>query len=499
MNLVRCHGHLESLEPGSPTDDPLVARETSSLTHFSRLPGDELTPLLAGIAVYVSMQLILGVIASRRVSTEDDYLIAGRTLGPVLTTFTVFATWFGAETCIGAAGAVYTDGLIGGTADPFGYGICILLAGALLAGPLWRMKLTTLGDLFQRRFDVTVERVAVFLMVPTSLFWAAAQIKAFGQVLSSAGGFDLDIAITIAALIVITYTMFGGLLADAWTDLVQGVVLLIGLIALFSAVIQAEGWSIFQGIAPDRLTISDGGSRSILAVIEDWAIPVVGSLMAAEVVARMIAARSPEIARRATITAGGLYLLVGLIPVSLGLLGAGLVPGLVEGEQILPELASRYLPTFLAMIFTGALVSAILSTVDSALLVSAGLLSHNIVGRFRPDMTERGRVRLARGFVAGFGLLAYVMAFHAERVYDLVEQASAFGSSGIVVVVLFGLFSSMGGPLCALCSLVAGVSVWIASEYVLGLSYPYLTSLGSALVGYLTPLLMGLDRHGRST
>jgi Na+/pantothenate symporter len=86
------------------------------------------------------------------------------------------------------------------------------------------------------------------------------------------------------------------------------------------------------------------------------------------------------------VVAGGAYLLIGLIPVTLGLAGAVLVPGLEESEQVLPVLADRYLPTFLAVMFSGALVSAILSTVDSALLVAAGLVSHNVVVQLRPSM-----------------------------------------------------------------------------------------------------------------
>lgn len=430
------------------------------------------------------------MVASRRISTEDDYLVAGRSLGPVVATFTVFATWFGAETCIAAAGAVYSDGLSGGSADPFGYGLCILLTGAVLARPLWRLKLTTLGDLFRIRFDPVVERIAVVLMVPTSLFWAAAQVRAFGQVLSAASGFELEIAVTLAAVIVIAYTLFGGLLADAWTDLVQGIALLVGLGAMFWAVFRAEGFGVLATVDSSMLRPLGQEGRPLLAVVEDWAIPVVGSLVAAEVVARIIAARSASVARNATLVAGGAYLMIGLLPVMLGLAGSVLVPGLAESEQILPALAELYLPTFLAVIFSGALVSAILSTVDSALLVAAGLVSHNVVVQLRPGMTERQKVRVARGFVALFGVLAYLMAFRAERVYELVEQASAFGSSGIVVVVFFGLFSRMGTSLSAVAALLTGVSTWVTGAYWLELPYPYLTSLAAATAAYLVPALL---------
>ena len=403
----------------------------------------------------------------------------------MLATFTVFATWFGAETCIAAAGAVYQFGLSGGSADPFGYGLCILLTGAVLAVPLWRMKLTTLGDLFRIRFDTRVEKLAVALMVPTSLFWAAAQIRAFGQVLSAASGLEVELMITLAAAVVIAYTMFGGLLADAWTDLVQGIALIFGLGAIFFAVFRAEGFDLFASLPPGALNPLGPDPRPLLAVIEDWTIPVVGSLVAAEVVSRIIAARSETVARNATMVAGGAYLLIGLMPVALGLVGAVLVPDLTDSEQILPVLADMYLPTFLSVVFSGALVSAILSTVDSALLVSAGLVSHNVVLPWLGDVDERTKVRLARGFVVAFGVLAYLMAFRAERVYELVEQASAFGSAGIVTVVMFGLFTRFGGVASAAASLVTGVVAWVWGAYLLDLPYPYLTSLAAAVAAYV--------------
>ena len=444
-----------------------------------------MSPLLLGIIGYVLAQLLIGVIVSRRIHTEDDYLVAGRSLGPVLATFTVFATWFGAETCIGAAGAVYEYGLAGGSADPFGYGICILLTGVVFAVPLWRLRLTTLADVFRLRFDKSVERTAVVLMVPTSLFWAAAQVRAFGQVLSSASGLEIEATVTIAAAVVIAYTIAGGLLADAWTDLVQGILLIVGIAALFWFVVRAGGLGVIGQLEPGALNPLGAEPRPFLAIAEEWAVPVIGSLIAAEVVARIVASRSASVARNATLVAGGSYLLVGLMPVVLGLIGAVLLPGIEEPEQILPLLGQQYLPTALFVVFAGALVSAILSTVDSALLVAGGLVSHNIVVQLRPGLSEAAKVRIARVAVLFFGVAAYLMALRAERVYELVEEASSFGSAGIVTVVAFGLFTRIGGRGSALAALLVGVAVWIVGAYFSSIPYPYLTSLASAVAAYL--------------
>jgi len=449
------------------------------------------TPVVWGIFAYILAQLAVGVVVSRRIRTEADYLVAGRSFGPVLAGFSVFATWFGAETCIGAAGAIYERGLAGGSADPFGYALCVILTGLLFAVPLWRLKLTTLADLFRLRFDTSVERLAVLLIVPTSLFWAAAQVRAFGQVLSSASGFEIDAMITFAAVVVIAYTMFGGLLADAWTDVVQGTALVVGLLVLCVTILRAEGLEPLTSLEAGTLSLIGTEPRSVLEIAEEWAVPVIGSMVAAELVARMLASRSATIARNATVVGGIAYLMIGLMPVGLGLVGASLLPGLAEPEQILPALAERYLPTALYVIFAGGLVSAILSTVDSALLMASGLVSHNVVVQMRPGLSEKAKVTIARAGVALFGLVAYVMALRAERVYALVEEASSFGSAGIVTVVVFGLFTRIGGTGSALAALLVGVGTWIFGAYVVGLTLPYLTSLAAAAGAYLVAAAAG--------
>lgn len=440
--------------------------------------------VLAGVLGYVVLQFAIGIVVSRRIRTETDYLLAGRSLGYGLAVFTIFATWFGAETTVGAAGAIYDGGLSGAAGDPFGYGLCLLLMGAVFAVPLWRRKLTTLADLFRIRFSPGVERLAVLLMVPTSLLWAAAQIRAFGQVLSASSGLEVHLTITFAALIVIAYTAFGGLLADAWTDLVQGIALMVGLVVVFAMVLRDTGWAPLAQVPAERWQPFAGMEGGLLGVAEQWAIPVFGSVVAAELVARVIATRTPRVARRSSLIAGGIYLLFGMIPVLLGMMGAVLVPGLEHGEQVLPMIAQRYLPGALYVVFAGALVSAILSTVDSALLVASSLVSHNLVVPLRPGLSEAAKVRIARYGVALFGAVAYGMALYAEGVYALVEEASAFGSAGIFVVVTLGLFTRWGGPRSAASSLLAGVGVWIAGAYVLPLTAPYLASLAAAAVAY---------------
>jgi len=338
-------------------------------------------PLLLAVLGYVALQLLIGAWVSRNIRSESDYLLAGRGLGFGLATLSMFATWFGAETCLGAAGAAYADGLGGTRADPFGYTGCLLLMGAVFAVALRRSGAVTLGDVFRDRFSPAVERLVVLMTVPASILWGAAQIRAMGQVLASLSDFPLGATIPFAAAVVVIYTVTGGLKADVVTDFVQGLALIAGLVVLGVAVVQHLGGpaAAWAHVDPAKLRFAPAAEHGAGARLEPWLVPILGSVTAQEMASRVLACRSPELARRSAFAAGGVYLVAGLVPVLLGLLGAALVPGLADPEQVLPRLAQLHLPPLGVVLFLGALFSAILSTVDSNLLSASALLSHNVV------------------------------------------------------------------------------------------------------------------------
>lgn len=442
-------------------------------------------PLLVALLAYVGLQLGIGFVVSRRIRTEDDYLVAGRRMGPVLAGGTILATWFGAETCLGGAGAAYEDGVSLASAEPFAYGLCVVFMGLVFARRLWNLRLTTLADYFRARYSPGVERLAAGLMIPTSLLWSAAQVRAFGQVLASAAGLEVEVAIALAAGIVVVYTVFGGLMADALTDLVQGGCLVIGLVVILFGVVEGSGgWAAtLAAVDPARIGWSPPGEGSTLTLLEAWCIPILGSVVAQELVVRISASRSAAVARGAALVGGGLYVLIGLVPVFLGLVGPALVPGLEDGEAILPELARRTLAPVAYALFAGALVSAILSTVDSTLLVCSSLAAHNLVLPRLPNASERTKIRLARAFVAGFGLLAFGLALAGESVGHLVELASALGSSGLFVILFLGLFTRCGGAASAYGALLGGLGAYLVAKAT-EFDWPFLASLATAFAGF---------------
>ncbi len=441
------------------------------------------------------MQLLVCVTVMRRMKSEKDYLLAGRKLGMPLAAMTIFATWFGAETCIGAAGSIYEYGLAGGRTDPFGYALCIFFMGLFFARKLWARKLVTLGDFYKERYGSGVEKLGVILMVPPSVLWAAAQILAFGHVLSASSDLTVDVAITFAAVIVITYTTLGGLLADVISDFIQGTVLIIGLVILVFVVITniPDPALVAESLSPERLQFRRE-EESWLAVVDGWSIPLIGSLFAAELVTRVLASGSAQVARNAAMLGGSIYLLVGFLPLSLGMIGPALIPDLAEPEQILPLIAQQYLPTALYVIFAGALVSAILSTVDSALLAAGSLVSHNLILPMTARSDERFKILVSRISVCGFGIVAYLLARSADSVMGLVEEASAFGSAGIFTCCVMGLLQSRGGALTASVSMIVGMATYGVLAYIVQYDYAYLASLAGSFGSYLLVMFVDSNR-----
>jgi SSS family transporter len=442
--------------------------------------------ILLGVLAYIVLQFAVAIWVSRHIETETDYILGGRQIGFTLAAFSVFATWFGAETVLGSAGRVYSDGLSGAQGEPFAYALGIVIMGLVLAVPLWRRGLTTFGDLFRDRFSPGVERLTVILLVPGSVLWAAAQIRGFGQIMGTTTGMSVAASITLAAGIVILYTAAGGLLADIYSDFVQGIAIVVGLVAMLVVVLIELGGpaQALAGIDVARLAPM-GREQSPLDFLEQWAIPICGSLVAVELISRVLACKSAGVARTATCVGGIGYLLVALIPVFFGLAGPQLAPGLGEAEQVVPTLAQKYLPAILYVMFAGALISAILSTVDSALLAAASLVSHNIVLRIRPGLSERAKVAWARIGVAVLGAVAYVLALYSDGISDLVELASAFATAGIFVALVFGLFTGWGGAPSAYAAIAAGGLVWALGKFALDVPAPYVCGLVAALAAYV--------------
>ncbi|MCB2112735.1 MAG: hypothetical protein R3C42_08860 [Parvularculaceae bacterium] len=410
------------------------------------------------LVFYVVSQMAIGVWFGRGARSDADYYIAGGRLGVLPLSLSIFATWFGAETILGSAAAIAEGGLSGARAEPFGYAICLVLMAVLIAKPIRDKGYVTIGDFFRDRYGRHAELACAIVAVIISVIWAGAQLLAISAILETAVGIPGLITLFVAAGAVITYCYFAGMMGDVATDNIQGVFLIIGAFVLFFAVEGRFGGidAMLGSIDTDQLRLVAPG-ESVFSRVDNWAIPILGSIVTQEVIARFLAARSTQVARRACYSAAAIYFFVGLIPVTLGLAGAHMsVPG-GEGDNFIPALAIETLPHWLSILFIGALFSAILSTIDSNLLAVSSLVSINILGRRHAKLDPQRQLRNSRRATVAAGIGALIVALSGSNIYELLAMTSVFGQGGILVASLIGLRCTFGGQRAAMASILACV------------------------------------------
>jgi solute:Na+ symporter, SSS family len=458
--------------------------------------------LLAVVLIgYVVGLLVVSIYATGRVKNEEDYLVAGRKLPLFLAWGTLLATWFGADSMLIASEEARKSGVIGTALDPFACGAALILAGVFFAKPLWEMKLLTMSDFYRQKYGTKAEILGSCIQVPGYFGWITSQYVALAAVQEAYFGIPMWVGILIAASITLVYTMIGGMWSVTLTDTLQLIVALVGLIILAAVAFNHLGeGSVVAGFQrlwretpSEHLTIFPSGSPAVvLGWFGIWTVGLFGNLPGQDLQQRVFASKSPGTARWACILAGIVYLLFGLVPVSLGLISKITHPGNVEGN-ILIQLAGNYLSTPMMIVFTVSMVSIILSTATSAVLAPASILGHNLFARLRIFnghhlLMERLSVLLVSA--GGVGLY-----FWSDQILELLKFSLSFTLVGLFVPMVMAMYGKPRGELSALLSMSLGTVVWLV-RYFFELSVPLPEGLEIDYHVYLQTVVYPVEQAG---
>ncbi len=455
--------------------------------------------LLTGVGLYLLGMLVIGVVAARRVGSADEFVVAGRRLPLWLCTSTLVATWMSAGTVMGAAGAAYEDGFLGVIAVPFAAALVLVLVGLFFARMLRRLRLLTVVGFFKSRYGDTAGMLAAVAICTTNVGWAGAQLLAFGYILHALVGISTTMGVLIATVIVLIYTAAGGMWAVALTDFAQVLILTAGLVLLLPIVISDLG-----GVGVVMAALPEGSFRLIprqhdlgswLHYVRAWAIVGLGSLPSQNILQRTLSSRDESVAQNAAYLAAIGYLTIGMIPVFLGMAGAIALPGLLDPELVVPELAMRYLHPVAMAIFVGALLAAIMSSADSALLSPASIVASDVVPFFFPGVSDRTRLMTARLAVPVFGFTALAIALYVRTIYSLMLDAVSITLVCMAAPLIAGIWWSKANRCGTLTGMIAGVMTWLVSGRLFPTLPADLFGLLASALGLLiaTPLTQGVD------
>ncbi len=469
--------------------------------------------VLGAVIAYLLLTLLVGFAASRLVRSSKDFIVAGRRLPLSMTSLALFATWFGAETMLGASARVQEEGLKGAIEDPLGASLCLVLIGAFFARPLYRSGLYTFGDFFRVRYNRAAEVIASLLIVVSYFGWVAAQIVALGILFHNLAGLSVQVAMTLAFSLVVFYTFLGGMWAVSITDFIQTFVILVCLAILTIALLgQAGGLRSVLADRPEGFfsLAPEPGFRPMVEYLTAWTVVGLGSIPQQDLFQRVCSARSERIAVWGAYIAAALYLSVAAMPLLLALAVRDIDPGLYDlpdPQLVLPALVSLHASPFLQVLFYGALLSAILSTASAAVLAPAVTLSENFLKPLFPRLSDRGFLWMNRLCVVFIGVVSYVLALPATHealggesheasglpsIFELVADSYVSTLVGLVAPLAAGIWWRRATPLGAVASMVAGVLVWALLNYLLDLDWAArLAGLGASVLALVVGSFLG--------
>lgn len=420
--------------------------------------------VILGVSITVLAVLVVGILVAKKVDGDsENFLVAGRRLGVPLVAVSLTAAAVDANATVGNTDLTADFGFWAGASLAIGLAICLLLAGIFLAKPLNGMKLFTLGDYFRVRYGRGVEITASVIMSIAFTVLLAGNLVACGFLMERFAGIPYAWGIILAVVLVLAYTVAGGLFSDASTAAIQTAITVVAAIALLVWTAMSFGIVIPEGMGPfDVGQLTDPAQGAPI----NWATLValgIGDLVAIDFMQRIFGARTPQIARRACFTAAAMTAAIGTI-FALVALTASAVLGLTAADgPVLYQLLDEYAPPMLAILVLSGVVAASFSTASGAILATSAVVVRNVFQRRRIDGPD-GRDRLlvwTRLAMAPIVVVGAAMAIQVSQTGVLLTLAFDLMLACLAGPFLVGIFWRRPGLVATLVSAIVGFTVRI--------------------------------------
>lgn len=479
---------------------------------------DSMGWILLAFALYLLMMVVVGAVYAKKNSNSEDYFLGGRNLGAFVAALSAQASDMSGWLLMGLPGSIYALGT-GQSWIAIGLFIGTVCNWLFISGRLRRYTIRannslTLPMYFENRFH---DKKKILLMsssvviVIFFLVYTASALAAGGKLFHSIFGINYRIALTIGAVVILTYTFMGGFMAVCTTDFIQGTLMLVGLLAVpivaFSMVGSGNLSGLLEqsGVNPTNylnlMSSGPSGKFSFIDIISQlaWGLGYCGM---PHILVRFMAVKDEKELNKSKGIAIGWVALSLLFACFIGIVGrAYLFPTLLESgaeENVFIEMILKMFNTDLGVpiiggIFLCGILAAIMSTADSQLLVSASSVAEDIYkGVIKKDAKDDKVLQVSRITVLVIAVLAYLIALDPNSsIMGLVSNAwSGFGSAfgPIVVLSLFWKRTNLQGAVAGILSGAITVIVWEYIPLVGGQTLGAATGLYSLVVGFFLSL-----------
>ncbi|CAH0724068.1 unnamed protein product, partial [Brenthis ino] len=401
------------------------------------------------IILFYVLILAVGIWAARKKpagnDSEEEVMLAGRSIGLFVGIFTMTATWVGGGYINGTAEAIYTSGLVWCQA-PFGYALSLVFGGIFFANPMRKQGYVTMLDPLQDSFG---SRMGGLLFLPAlcgEVFWAAGILAALGATLAVIIDMDHRTSVIFSACVAVFYTLFGGLYSVAYTDVIQLFCIFIGLWMCIPFAWANEHVKPLSSMDVDWIGEID--PNYYWFYIDYGLLLVFGGIPWQVYFQRVLSSKTAGRAQVLSYVAAIGCIFMAIPPVLIGAIAKGTAwnetgyggqlsdTGELTADQtsmILPLVLQYLTPDFVSFFGLGAVSAAVMSSADSSVLSASSMFARNVYKLiFRQNASEMEIIWVMRVGILVVGMLSTVMALTIPSIYGLWSMCS-----DLVYVILF--------------------------------------------------------------
>jgi len=429
-----------------------------------------MTAMFWPVVIFMAISLAIGIYTYTQVrGSSTRYTVCNKSLPFLIIGTALLAQAVDGNATLGNVSLTYTSGVWTGFMIPLGLALSLFFVGRFLAAPLNRMNLLTLPEFFYRRYDKQTELLVSILTIVCFTVLIAGNLSAVAWVLSVVSGINYLPALLITTLVIVIYTIAGGLYSAIWTDFFQIHVALVGFVVSAIWLIYTRGWSLLSAVPAEKIDLS--GLVSLHSgALPNWAGMIAlafGNAMALDFMERVFAAKSPDTARRACYYAGALTLVIGFSATLLGVASISSVQNANDPRMVLPILGVTVLPYWMGVFVFIGVLGASMSTANGAMLVISVVLARNVFQRYsNTEITDSRMLMLSRVFALPTAAAAAIFAWLRPEPGILLVVAFDIVFAGCVAPLLFGVYWPKANRAGAIAAIMVGTITRLIAHFV---------------------------------
>lgn len=445
------------------------------------------------VLIYAAGMIALGWYGMRRAKTRDDYLVAGRNLGPGFYLGTMAATVLGGASTIGTVRLGYVHGISGFWLCA-ALGLGIVGISLFLAKPLLKLKIYTVTQVLERRYNPTARTASAAIMLVYALMIGATSTIAIGTVMQVLFGLPFWMSILIGGGVVVLYSTIGGMWSLTLTDIVQFLIMTVGLVFVLmpTSLNEAGGWDALMAKLPaSYFSLTAIGWDTIITY---FLIYFFGIFIGQDIWQRVFTARSETVAKVAGSAAGIYCVLYGLACAAIGMAAKVLLPNLDNVNNAFAAIVQHSLPDGIRGLVVAAALAALMSTASAGLLAASTTLVQDLMPRLRKGRGEsaNGDVHENRISTLVLGIVVLGIALVVSDVISALTLAYNLLVGGMLIPLLGAIYWKRATTTGAIASMALGSLTSLAFMVIDGLdaNTPIYYSLAIGLVSFVVVSLL---------